>query len=287
LLQLEIQYKTMTPEEHHIESLIDAFLGGLHRDAFTLTDRELSWEMPMISLLADRLKQVCAGYRGVRLKVVSNTMRRLPNTILAFAGIERITICAPLKEIGEELRPLFSQVTGIELDDFDLEEIPRWIFECPRIEVLYLTSGSYFRGLPTGFASAQTLSSLLVARCPLVNQMPMEELAQLPSLKYLNFNETPITQISPSISNLKSLQYLEVRDCSLLTNLPSELACLPNLEYIDFKGTGIRRIPPELLDLPKLRYIGVPMELGFMGFVAINKEHLSPEQLDKLYDVLD
>ena len=69
-----------------------------------------------------------------------------------------------------------------------------------------------------------------------LNQFPLAYLQELQQLKIYN---TSIAQLPKSISNLCSLEVLDLEGCSNLDVLPPSLALLPQLHTIKFRGTKV------------------------------------------------
>lgn len=59
-------------------------------------------------------------------------------------------------------------------------------------------------------------------------------------LKYLGLKHTDITELPPTLGNLRALQTLDIRWCGNITEFPAEILNLVNLRHLKmFKNRGL------------------------------------------------
>ncbi len=124
----------------------------------------------------------------------------------------------------------------------------------------------YILELLTGAESEKSLAQAL-PKLPLVQQ-------------FIFHNNTQITAFPKELADLKNLQLIEIRDCSLetfpkelsqltlvtdfiltgckyVTEFPSFVTKWPDLIYLEITDTQIEEIPPEIGDLKKLEDLNI------------------------------
>ncbi|XP_059663706.1 disease resistance protein RPV1-like [Cornus florida] len=72
------------------------------------------------------------------------------------------------------------------------------------------------------------------------------------SLRELDLEGTVITNLPPSIVHLNRLYRLDVIDCKMLENLPSNIGEIKSLQYLYLNETAIKDLPPSIEQLEGL-----------------------------------
>uniref|UniRef100_A0A2P2JHR7 Uncharacterized protein MANES_11G129900 n=2 Tax=Rhizophora mucronata TaxID=61149 RepID=A0A2P2JHR7_RHIMU len=124
----------------------------------------------------------------------------------------------------------------------------------------------------------RNLLALFLQRNQCLREIPISFFDCMPSLQVLNLSGTGITSLPKSVSKLKSLKELMIRDCKHLVNLPSEVGELQHLELLDLHGTEIDKLPIKTGQLASLKY----MKISFYGSVdPMEYSKLPPKLLSK------
>ncbi|KAG2556021.1 hypothetical protein PVAP13_8NG085800 [Panicum virgatum] len=90
----------------------------------------------------------------------------------------------------------------------------------------------------------------------------VEYLDQLKHLRYLSIKRTDTSRLPGSISKMKFLQYINLRGCKSLVNLPNSILTLQHLRILNLHDTGISIIPKDFHGLTNLRNIyGFPAHM--------------------------
>jgi len=113
-------------------------------------------------------------------------------------------------------------IIGLNLDELNLEDIPRLLF------------------------SFQHLSKLSLYANKLTKLPP--EIAELKNLQTLDLSDNQLTELPPEIAELKNLQTLDLRS-NQLTEFPPEIAELKNLQKLDLRSNQLTEFPPEIAEL--------------------------------------
>ncbi|XP_021812035.1 disease resistance protein At4g27190-like [Prunus avium] len=123
--------------------------------------------------------------------------------------------------------------------------------------------------------SSPNLLVLFLERNRRLRVIPSSFFDSMPCLSFLNLSKTRINCLPQSISKLKRLQFLILRDCDCLVELPSEVGSLGKLEVLDLRGTEINSLPNEICRLASLRYL----EVCFYGSISPNEYAYLPHEL--------
>lgn len=140
---------------------------------------------------------------------------------------------------------------GVKLQNLPAEE--KWTEDLVRISLM----NNEISNIPLCVSPRSPgLLTLLLRQNIWLTTIPDPFFVHMERLAILDLSDTPITRLPSSISNLKSLIALLVRECSSLKYMPS-LATLKNLERIDFSRTKITKIPEGMKMLTKMRYLNL------------------------------
>ncbi|XVF77651.1 hypothetical protein PTKIN_Ptkin14bG0064300 [Pterospermum kingtungense] len=117
---------------------------------------------------------------------------------------------------------------------------------CTRISFSNIT-----KLLPKQLSGFSELTVLFLVGNP-INKIHDNLFGGLTKLRVLNLSQSHIASLPPSLSQLRNLRALLLRDCCYLEKLPS-LGALYKLQVIDLSGTGLRELPNGTSKLNKLR----------------------------------
>ena len=142
----------------------------------------------------------------------------------------------------------------IDLSHQQLTEIPKWVFDNPRVRVLKLT-GNQLTTLPPEIGKLTNLTKLSLAYNRLTSLPP--EFWQLTQLTKLELGGNQLTSLPPEIGQLTHLIILSLRG-NQLTFLPSELWQLTHLIILNLGYNQLTFLPPEIGKLTHLTrlYLG-------------------------------
>ncbi|XP_056162182.1 disease resistance protein L6-like [Syzygium oleosum] len=141
-----------------------------------------------------------------------------------------------------------SQVTG------DSQEWGQIMKKAKELKVLNLSSCRNLNAFPD-FSASIYLERLVLERC------------FVPS------------QVGPLIGNLKNLVSLNLKFCTIVSDLPQELCCMKDLEELLIDGTSIKRIDFEPASMKKLKILSA-CQCGSLAHVSPSIGHL--ESLEHL-----
>ncbi|MBI3123007.1 MAG: leucine-rich repeat domain-containing protein [Ignavibacteriales bacterium] len=121
--------------------------------------------------------------------------------------------------------------------------------------------------LPDELFECTHLTSLVAWECGLISLSP--EISALANLEYLDISNNQLTQVPSEICALSNLQSLEVSD-NELTQIPSEIFALFNLQSLDVSFNQLTQLPSEIGNLSNLQSLDVsfnqltqlPSEIG-------------------------
>ncbi|GMH18222.1 hypothetical protein Nepgr_020063 [Nepenthes gracilis] len=149
----------------------------------------------------------------------------------------------PLEEEWEHARMIF-------LTDNDLSSLPVRP-NCPNLSVLFLQRNCKLRVIPASFFDL------------------------MPSLQVLNLSKTRIRCLPQSLSKLKCLQVLILRNSERLLVLPPEIGNLKFLEVLDLRGTKLIHLPDTVVGLVSLKHL----QVSFYGSVIQSENARLPKNL--------
>ncbi|WCJ41259.1 Disease resistance protein At4g27190 [Euphorbia peplus] len=119
------------------------------------------------------------------------------------------------------------------------------------------------------------LLTLSLQRNPRLRVLPVSFFELMPYLEVLNMSKTRITSLPESISKLRNLKQLNLRDCERLTSLPSEIGELKCIELLDLHGTVLNSLPEAVGKLESLK----DLEVSFYGPLDQREYSKLPPQL--------
>ncbi|CAF1041488.1 unnamed protein product [Rotaria sp. Silwood1] len=155
---------------------------------------------------------------------------------------------------------MFTTLLAIDLSYNCLRTAPKELFECTKLEHLYLRHNP-ISSISSGMNNLKTLVFLDMSFCELHGSLP-DSLFSLINLRHLDISYNRLTNIPSGISNLKNLRQL-VCDGNEITCLPSSMICMENLRLITAKNTWLlpqlakdecTTKPQKLLELLTVRF---------------------------------
>ncbi|KAK8681888.1 hypothetical protein V6N13_054287 [Hibiscus sabdariffa] len=241
-----------------------------------------------------------------RLKVVNfggcKSLGSLPAKI-GMESLEKLTLsgCSNLKsfpEIDGNMECLFE----LYLDGTSIEELPSSIGKLSSLVLLNVQDCSSLVSLPSSLGGCERLRTLDISGCSKVENLPeiLQQVKLLENLKVSSFKgcsgpsktrrnlpslfklirrgRTNSTGwMLPSVSGLRSLKMLNLRDCNLCEgDIPTDISCLSSLKSLDLGGNNFISIPSSLTLLSNLQY------LGLENCRALNSLPELPESIEKV-----
>ncbi|MFQ6641206.1 hypothetical protein Gotur_016055, partial [Gossypium turneri] len=147
------------------------------------------------------------------------------------------------------MNPRYMIQAGSQLEE--LPEKEQWSPDIEKVSLMYNSiSEISIDVLPT---KCQLLTTLLLQNNP-IKKISISFFTNMPCLSVLNLSFTKIESLPNSISELKNLTTLLLRDCSELGDLPC-LSMLQELKKLDLSGTKIEEFAEGMDMLIKLRYL--------------------------------
>ncbi|KHG12914.1 hypothetical protein F383_06765 [Gossypium arboreum] len=149
------------------------------------------------------------------------------------------------------MNPRYMIQAGLQLEELPKEE--QWSSDIVKVSLMRNSiSEISIDVLPT---KCQLLTTLLLQHNP-IKKIPNSFFTNMPCLSVLNLSFTKIESLPNSISELKNLTTLLLRNCYELRDLPC-LSMLQELKKLDLFGTKIEEVPEGMDMLIKLRYINL------------------------------
>ncbi|TYH74529.1 hypothetical protein ES332_D05G405700v1 [Gossypium tomentosum] len=147
------------------------------------------------------------------------------------------------------MNPRYMIQAGLQLEE--LPEKEQWSPDIEKVSLMHNSiSEISIDVLPT---KCQLLTTLLLQENP-IKKISISFFTNMPCLSVLNLSSTKIKSLPDSISELKNLTTLLLRDCYELRDLPC-LSMLQELKKLDLSRTKIEEVPEGMDMLIKLRYI--------------------------------
>ena len=114
-----------------------------------------------------------------------------------------------------------------------LESLPTGLYYLTVLEQLEIRTCHNLKSLSDGISRLKSLRSLTIMGVGLTS-LP-DGMGCLNSLKVLIIRSLPNLTNFPEISNLTSLQVLQIADCPKLSSLPDGISCLRSLWWLNIK----------------------------------------------------
>ncbi|XP_076918423.1 uncharacterized protein LOC143578841 [Bidens hawaiensis] len=119
----------------------------------------------------------------------------------------------------------------------------------------------------------------LILNVPRLAIIPSTFFEHMPMLEVLDLSNTNIVSLPTSISNLKLLRELSLRDCSALVELPTHIGMLSKLNLLDAKGTELLSIPTEVGILIELEVLRVSLSQYAKHYTREANETVIPRNM--------
>ncbi|XP_010256316.1 PREDICTED: TMV resistance protein N-like [Nelumbo nucifera] len=184
---------------------------------------------------------------------------------LSLPNLERLILecCTSLVEVHHSIGHLHGLIVLNLKDCKSLQILPESICNVKSLKNLILSGCSSLKMLPDKLGSMESLMNLSLEETS-IEQLP-NSIVQLENLKTLSIKgikeppeslrKTPdsIGLLPASLSGLRSLKSLKIRNCNLLEGPPSEIGSLASLEYLDLCGSHFCSLPNTISQLSKLK----------------------------------
>ncbi|XP_019155381.1 PREDICTED: uncharacterized protein LOC109152249 [Ipomoea nil] len=170
----------------------------------------------------------------VELNLESILITELPSSIRQLCGLTKLRLfwCKDLVSLSDDLCELES-LKILELRYCDqLESLPENLGNLSKLEELHISNTAIFQ-LPSSITQLSSLKRLQLCKFKTIDKGLPSDLGQcLISLEYLNLQGSNFSYLPESFSQLPHLQYLDIRDCEKLKELPELPKAISEL-YVD------------------------------------------------------
>ncbi|CAL5409725.1 unnamed protein product [Camellia sinensis] len=208
-------------------------------------------------------------------------LRRL--LLSSCAYLEELVDLNPLKKL--EVLDLSGCIALTKLPDGIFDQMScLWRLDLSETKIKYLPSLSNLSNLrhlllkkctelqpPLHLKSLSKLEELNLCGITSLLEIGADLLGNMSHLRILDLSETPLQQ-PPSMSNLKNIHQLYLRDCSSLEAVPG-LEALTKLEVLDLSGTAVDHLP-SLENFSNLRQLLLRDCPGLQEFLQLELLHL-------------
>ncbi len=196
---------------------------------------------------------------------------------------ENVDVYISIENIDSVPKHLQSKITGIELLNVKLKEIPENILRQKQLK--YLKINAKISKLSPEIENLTNLTKLDLEYSQL-KELP-KEIGKLSSLKELNLARNQLKHLPVEIGNLKKLEKLYLSK-NQLKRLPNEIGGLKSLKELDLRSNKLKKLPREignLWDLEILRLTQnqldeLPKTIGRLRSLMLLS--LSENQIEKL-----
>ncbi|KAM5586972.1 hypothetical protein ABKV19_005755 [Rosa sericea] len=161
---------------------------------------------------------------------------------------------------------------------------PRWLFNLTDLKSLDLSYNSFGRLIPSELANLKFLEDLRLSRMGLEGQIPQLK-GNICNLKFLSLSlnkfETGVNEFFSSLSNCpnKTIESLDLSECSLTSTFPASIGKLKTLEHLKLNYNNIwGSIPESVGNLSSLKTL-VLSENAMNGSI--------PESLGQLSELVE
>lgn len=206
-------------------------LGCLPQSACSLTNLEVLDLSSCFKLryLPSNLGQL-SSLRYLHLKNCQ-LLRSIPKSISLLTKILQIdmTGCFSLEYTPSYLNQLRLLANSQKVGPM---AVPPGLWKLPNLEVLQLCAATHVTILPSAIAGLKRIRHLNFAGCRNLEYLP-EDIGSLNLLEDLNLSCTALRKLPSSLSGLRNLKTLSIRECPRLLSLPSTIASLPSLKSLD------------------------------------------------------
>ncbi|XVF78079.1 hypothetical protein PTKIN_Ptkin14bG0099700 [Pterospermum kingtungense] len=185
-------------------------------------------------------------------------------------------------------RPRFLVRAGLQLKE--IPNVRDWNGDLQKVSLMENRQLQIPSQMPP--VKCQKLTTLLLSKCN-IESIPECFFEKMHGLKILDISRNPLKSLPNSISNLKTLTTLLLRDCYNLKKMPS-FSKIQALKKLNLGFTKIRDIPHGMERLPNLRYLdlsktrithmadGVLAKLTSLQHLDLNKILVGGEEIGGL-----
>lgn len=150
-----------------------------------------------------------------------------------------------------QYHPYLQNIKGLKIDKLeDFNDHPQ-LLKLPLLEVLIIKD-PIVNYIPSTIGQLKNLKQLELYT---TDVLYFPELAQLSQLIVLNTNIGKITQLHPSLTQLKNLHYLSINGLTNFKNFPEEICQLTNLEELHIELRNAQPLPESIGLLHNLKIL--------------------------------
>ncbi|KAM6555194.1 hypothetical protein CsatB_015956 [Cannabis sativa] len=251
-------------EEIEVEDLTRYSMGWcLLEDIYRVEDAR-----NRVNLLVDKLKTHCLLLDGRSKSTVKmhdairDVCIRIAKEDHGHRMMKNIAMCE------DEITKAYKAISFVDYDDFD--NLPQ-ILECPRLELLLLSSGSHVQSIPDDFFKQTGKLKVLGMNGRWLRSLP-SCFRSLQNLRTLCLRGSSLEDIAV-IGQLTNLKALDLSDSDSIQQLPKEIGALKHLQVLDLRGCyNLRVIEAKVIsNLKQMEELYLPPEL-FEGWDEIINE---------------
>lgn len=144
----------------------------------------------------------------INLKTLPKSIQLENLDVLILSGCSKLKVFPEIEEEMNRLSELYLEATAFS-------ELPASVEKLSGVKVINLSSCKNLESLPNSIVRLKYLKELNVSKCSKLKSLP-DDLGSLVSLEGLHCDDTPIQMIPSTISLLKNLKHLSLRQCNAL-----------------------------------------------------------------------
>ncbi|XP_060576811.1 malignant fibrous histiocytoma-amplified sequence 1 homolog, partial [Ruditapes philippinarum] len=192
----------------------------------------------------------------VRLNLSYNYLERIPSAIFQLSNLLELDLSEnELSAIHPSIGNL-KRLRTLNLSGNLLDELPAELAECEKLERLDLSRKWYPKGgfqvLPEAVCYLTELTYLDISWHQV--STITDDVKNMTKLQTLRMRGNYLKHVSPSISECRKLQYLDLTGAMKLNSyIPPEIFTLPELRILDLTNNYFTEISPDIIGLKKLK----------------------------------
>ncbi|XP_030961024.1 disease resistance protein TAO1-like [Quercus lobata] len=178
----------------------------------------------------------------------------LPDTICSMTNLKALSLsgCSTLDRLPKNL----GNLTGfkeLDVNKTAIRELPSSLRHLSNLTSLNLIDCKELLSIPNAICNMKNIKTLTLSGCSKLEDLP-ENIGNLIGLKKLEIIGTAVREPPPSLSCLRSLVELELRDCNLRA-VPNDIDSLHLLEKLNLSQNSFVYLPASIVRLSKLKDI--------------------------------